>query len=142
MFADSDIDPGAIRAYLETYYRVQSDRHFILSIGHMSSELLAVHKRSRVNCSAFLTACNPFSHAFGDAENHDRQRSLAKELEFRGLGFLPGIGEHPSNGWPGEDSFLVLGLNLEAAKALGKRFEQNALVWSGVDAIPRLVLLR
>jgi hypothetical protein len=35
-----------------------------------------------------------------------------------------------------------LGLSLEAAKALGKKYDQNAVVWCGPDAIPELVLLR
>jgi hypothetical protein len=35
----------------------------------------------------------------------------------------------------------VLGLALEAAKSLGRRHEQNAVVWSGPDAVPQLVML-
>ena len=41
-----------------------------------------------------------------------------------------------------EESFLVYGLTLEAAKALGTRLEQNAFIWSGEDAVPQLILLR
>ena len=26
--------------------------------------------------------------------------------------------------------------------ALGRQFEQNAIVWSGLDAVPKLILLR
>ncbi len=52
------------------------------------------------------------------------------------------IGQHPSNSWAGEESFLVFGVSLEAAKALGRRFEQNAIVWSAADAVPQLILLR
>jgi hypothetical protein len=37
---------------------------------------------------------------------------------------------------------LVFGLTLEAAKAMGRTLEQNAIVWSAADAIPRLILLR
>ena len=37
---------------------------------------------------------------------------------------------------------LALGLALEHAKAIARRFEQNAIVWAAADAIPRLVLLR
>ncbi len=35
-----------------------------------------------------------------------------------------------------------LGLPLEEARALGNEFEQNAIVWSGPDAVPKLILLR
>jgi hypothetical protein len=138
----SAIDPPTLQAYLETDYRVHGEPDFTLRVGRASAELLAAHKRRRTDCSAFLTACNPFSQPLDAAANAARQASLAKELSSRSLAFLPGVGQHPSNGWPGEDSFLVFGLTLEAAKALGTRLEQNGLVWSGADAVPQLILLR
>jgi hypothetical protein len=111
-------------------------------VGQASAELLAAHKRRKTHCSAFLTACNPLSRTFDAASNAERQAALAQELNNRGLAFESGIGQHPSNGWPGEESFLVYGLELEAAKALGMRIEQNAFVWCGADAVPQLILLR
>lgn len=42
---------------------------------------------------------------------------------------------------PAEQSVLVLGLSLEADKTLGRRFERNAVVWTGRDGVPELVLL-
>jgi hypothetical protein len=55
---------------------------------------------------------------------------------------IKGAGSDPSGGWPPEESFLVLGLGLEAARTLGREFHQNALLWTDHDAIPRLILLR
>ena len=138
----SAIDPPTLQAYLETDYRVHGEPGFTLRVGRASAELLAAHKRRRTDCSAFLTACNPFSQPLDAAANAARQAALAKELSGRSLAFLPGVGQHPSNGWQGEDCFLVFGLTLEAAKALGMRLEQNGLVWSGADAVPQLILLR
>jgi len=63
-------------------------------------------------------------------------------LRRQGMVLTDGTGRHPSNGWAGEASYLALGLSQEAAEAIGVRFEQNAIVWSGSDAVPRLVLLR
>ncbi|WP_382225006.1 DUF3293 domain-containing protein [Hydrogenophaga atypica] len=95
-----------------------------------------------VDCAAFLTGCNPFSRKLTEIENQERQKSLAEELTRRSLIFLEGIGQHPSNNWPGEESFLVLGLEHQAAKTLGQRFEQNAIVCCGADGVPQLALLR
>jgi len=131
-----------IQAYRETEYRVLGGQPFTLRVGLVSADLLAAHKRHRVDCSAFLTACNPFSRRPGDSANANRQAALASELARRGLAFAAGIGKHPSNDWPGEDSFLVFGLNLEAARALGARFEQNGFIWSSADGVPQLILLR
>lgn len=142
MYSTSVLDPRLIQAFLETEFRVHGKSVFTLCVGHHSTELLAAHKSQKVGCSAFLTACNPFSEAFDKAANAERQKTLAQELTRRGLVFLPGVGQHPSNAWPGEDSFLVFGLNLEAAKVLCTRFEQNGFVWSDADAVPRLVLMR
>jgi hypothetical protein len=54
---------------------------------------------------------------------------------------LPGIGQHPNNGWPGEESLLVLGLQLEAAKALAHKHEQLAFVWTPRNGVSELVTM-
>ncbi len=138
----SVIDPATVAAYAQTEYRVAGAPGFVLRVGQASAELLAAHRAHGVDCSAFLTACNPFSSQLGDEANAARQRSLAADLRARSLAFVPGVGQHPANGWPAEESFLVFGLSLEAAKALGRRHAQNAIVWSDARATPQLVLLR
>ena len=142
LFSTSVIHPELIQAYTETEFRVLEGMPLSIWVGKLNSDLLAVHKQYRVECSAFLTACNPFSQELSDEANSVRQIALAKELTARSLEFLPGIGQHPSSQWPGEPSYLVLGLTLEAAKALGARLEQNAIVWTGVDGVSQLILLR
>jgi len=142
LFSDSVIDSATIQAYLETEYRVKGDQAFTLKIGQASAELLTLHKRHRVDCSAYLTACNPGSQLVDEATNQTWQQALEKELTHRSLPFISGIAQHPFNDWPGEQSFLVFGLNLEAAKALGVRMEQNAIVWNDTDGIPQLILLK
>jgi len=138
----SPIDPATLQAYRETAYRVLAPPPFALRIGQPSAELLARHRRRGVACSAFITACNPHSWPVSEEANAQRQAELAQELTRRGLAFEPGIGQHPSNDWPGEPSWLVHGLALEAARRLGGRWEQNAVVWSGADGMPQLILLR
>jgi hypothetical protein len=142
LFSDSVIDPATIQAYLETHYRLHGETPFVLQIGQASLDLLSLYARHKVDCAAFLTACNPFSRAVSESENRERQTSLGAELTRRSLTFVVGMGQHPSNNWPAEESFLVLGLDLEAAKTLGERFEQNAIVWCGTNAVPQLIVLR
>jgi hypothetical protein len=131
-----------IRAYLETDYVVRGEPSVILRIGKVSSELAAIHRLHCVDCSAFLTAFNPFSQPLDEQENDRRHELLMQELKRRSLPGLEGHGSHPDNGWPPEPSVLVPGLSLEASKSLGARFEQNAIVWSGANAVPQLILLR
>ncbi|MFL9855102.1 DUF3293 domain-containing protein [Paraburkholderia madseniana] len=142
MFSDSDILHETIQAYLETDYRACGDTPTTLKVGETNPTLATLHEAHDAECSAFITACNPFSQSSSDDFNAARQQALADELKDLGFTFIDGIGQHPSNNWPGETSFLVLGLPIETAKALGTRYGQNAIVWSGADATPQLVLLR
>lgn len=142
LFSESIIDAATLQAYRDTEYRVHANEPFTLSIGEACPALAAAHKNCRSDCSAFITAFNPFSQALDDAIHAKRHADLGRELKQRSLSYLEGLGKHPSNQWPGEVSCLIFGLGLEAAKTLGSRFDQNAIVWSGADATPQLILLR
>lgn len=141
-FPDSSIDAGLVQAYRETHYRVHGAEPFTLRVDEPSAALASAHKRFRTDCSAFITACNPLSENVGATSNAQRHADLRRELARRSLAYVEGIGQHPSNQWPGEASYLVFGLKLEAAKTLGRALRQNAIVWSDADAVPRLILLR
>lgn len=141
------IQPDTLQAYRATHYEVHADdalgsAAFSLKIDAVCEELMKVYAHHEVDCSAYLTACNPYSDRGDENRNPARQAALHAEIEKRGLRCFPGLGKHPTGPWPGEDSFLVLGLSLEDAKALGRQFEQNAIVWCGADAVPKLILLR
>jgi len=137
-----DVNPLLIQAYLETDYCILGDNPFTFKVGIACPALAALHQVYQVTCSAFVTACNPFSQRLSDAENARRQAGLAQILQQRGIVFLDGIGQHPSNDWPGEPSYLVPGIDLEAAKDLGNQLKQNAIIWNDIDAVPQLILLR
>jgi hypothetical protein len=141
LFSDSTLPPGLIQAYRETHYKVPG-LELTLVIDQPNPALELAHRRHRADCSAFITACNPYSAELTAAENELRQGNLATELRSRSLSFADGVGQPPSNGWAGEPSFLVFGLTLEAAKTLCERLEQNGFVWSGADAVPKLILLK
>jgi len=90
-----------------------------------------------VDCSAFITAWYPLSQQLTAQKNEEPHQALIAEIKVRSLSFLPGVGQHPSNNWPYEQSVLVLGLLLEGSKTLGRRFEEHALFWAGKDVIPQ-----
>ena len=146
MFQDTALSPELIQAFLETYYRVHQNGPdappLALRVGEASPDLIALHRTHGVDCSAFLTAFNPFAKKVYDASNLQRQEALKQEVSRHRLVFLPGEGQHPTNGWPAEPSVLVLGLSLEAAKVMGRQYEQAAIVWIGPQAVPELVLLQ
>jgi hypothetical protein len=139
---ESIIDPGTVQAFRETEYAVHGDEPFTLRVGTGCPALAALQQRHRVDCSAYITACNPYSQRLDDRANAERHAALGRALGERGLCSIEGIGKHPSNRWPGEASYLIFGLGLQAARELGTRLEQNAILWTGADAVPQLILLR
>ena len=138
--ADAAIDAALLRAYRETEYRVLAPFAAVLRIGEECAALAVVHRRYQTTCSAFITACNPRGRMADGATNAQRQEALLEEIVRRGLAGIPGVGQHPTGDWPGESSYLVPGLGREAARDLGRQFEQNAIVWAGAQAVPELVL--
>jgi hypothetical protein len=76
------------------------------------------------------------------SENKLAQKALVRELEIRKVPHFLGHGADPLGKWPAEESRLVLGIELDEAAALGRRFGQNGFVWAANDALPMLVLLR
>lgn len=141
MTTTSKIDPATIQAYRGTHFCVESDPPITLLVGQRNEALPTLHQVAGAASSAFLTAWNPYSRKCNDETNANLQKALADELRVRSLHFVPGVGRHPSSEWA-EPSFRVLGISLEAAKELGNRHGQNAIVWCGAEAVPQLVLLR
>jgi len=136
------IAANTLAAYRRTHYCVDDSPSFVLHIDEPSPALQALHRRHGCSCSAFVTAFNPFGQLLDAQGNAQRQIALLEQLHAQGHILIAGCGRDPDGLWPPEPSLLVLALELDAARQLGRRHEQNAVVWSGADAVPRLILLR
>lgn len=148
-----EISAELVAAYRSTEYHVRTAAGFgtspvcpfILRIDRYSAPLSQLFSASGHRCAAFITACNPFSLRRSPEANHAACARLRDAL-IRHMPhpeeIIEGEGSDPSGVWPGEKSFLALGLDLETSRELGRKFEQNAIVWAGPDAIPGLILLR
>ena len=142
MTEQTTLSTDLISAYEVTNFHVKAQPAFILNIGKVSEELKVLFKQNNVFSAAFITAWNPYSKSLSENENNSRNELLKTELITRSLKFLDGFGQDPAGQWAGEDSFLILGIGLEASKKIGNQFEQNAIVWADEDAVPKLILLR
>lgn len=127
------------RAFEETHFIVHHEPPFTLRIGQLCPELDRLLQASGHDCAAFVTAWNPMCQTLGVTENRQRQQSLKNELDIQDLITLPGIGQHPSNGWPGEESVLVLGLQFETMRALAKTYGQLAFIWVDIQQPAELI---
>jgi len=136
------LSAATVRAYRQTHYRVLAPQRFTLHIDRHSEPLQALHAAYDVGSSAFISASNPYSQSWSLARNIARHQALTASLAGHGHTYVQGYGRHPAGTWPAERSVLVLGVTLSKAQALGAALQQNAIVWSGVDATPQLILLR
>ena len=132
------IPPELKKAFDETYYVVHRQPPFTLRIGQHSPDLDALLKSMACEGAAFITAWNPMCQPLSDEENQQRQLALTEELKALGLEVFPGTGQHPDNGWPGEASLLVMGLKLQAARQLSRKYGQMAFVWQALHGPARL----
>jgi hypothetical protein len=139
----SKLSSEIIEAYRSARYKVTgTETPFVLHVDEPSAELASLLKNSKSQGAAFITVDNPQSQIVPNEQNLQARRSFLKEMEGSGLRFYLGVGEDPAGQWPGEQSFLVLGLSLEMAKKLGNQYGQNAILWAGHDGKPELILLR
>ena len=138
----SSLPLSLIEAYNTTNYSVLEAKMFVLNIGKKSDGLEDLYRRWGVNSSAFITAFNPFSKALTLEENILRNEALKNELDDIARAVVNGYGQDPEGHWEKEDSFLALGMTKEEALWLGKKYEQNAILWCDADFTPQLILLR
>lgn len=136
-----ELSDSLLKAYRETHYHVYAEPPFYMVPGSPSPELFELHRENNIESSAFLTAWNPFSEQASDIENTERNKALHQMISESGLDCIPGLGEHPAGRWQGEESILVLGIDYDTACAIGRRFNQDALLFAGIEAIAELVVL-
>jgi hypothetical protein len=138
----TNVTPALIAAYNATRYRVFADETFDLRIGQKSNQLSSLYQKHDCLSALLITAWNPYSAVTSEGDNRAAQDRLESKLLAGSVPFITAIGQDAKLKWPGEESVLALGLSLDAAKNLGIKFRQNAIVWSDQDAIPKLIMLR
>jgi hypothetical protein len=138
-FSAPGLPADLLRAYRRARYRVLAQpRAFVLKVGRASPPLLALLRARGAECALGITAHNPAGRRPSAAANAAAQSSLRRDLESLGLALLEGVGEDPGGRWPDEPFFLVLGLDRHAGLALARDYGQNAVLFAGADAVPRL----
>ena len=133
------VDASLWAAYRATDYRVLTTPPLVLAVDRPSPGLACLLKTFEVPEAVFITAWNPHSRRCGDEINGNAQKDLEAELHRMACRVLPAEGRARQGNWPAEPSFLAVGIDQMTAIALGREFGQNAIVWAGSDACPRLI---
>jgi Protein of unknown function (DUF3293) len=132
-----------IEAYKKTNYIIFNDQNkFAIHIDRYSAPLHALLSDTRNSCAAVITAYNPLGIAQDQLTNQAANKRLFEHANSLGIRIYEGVGVDPEGLWPPEPSFVLLGIDLNGSKLIGKQFQQDAIIFSSDDAVPKLILLR
>ena len=87
---------------------------------------------------ALITAANPYSQPLSERENQRRYQRLSKHLKGLQLPLIPAVGKDQTGVWTPELSWLILGITRPKAIAIGRKFEQNAIVYGELNQAAEL----
>ena len=134
------LDEQLVQAYMNAEYRVLKPQ-ITIKIGQINAQLNELLMDNNAFYYAFITAENPFSNSFSDAENKDLMVQLKNDLQNLNLIYLDGIGIDPNGNWPGENSYLILDLHPSKATELGRKYQQNGIVIGALGEEAKLKLI-
>ena len=127
-----------LEAYKNTKYIVLKPT-LTIEIGKLNQDLDKLLLKHNSNEWAFITAYNPYSRVLTEEENkvlHNKLKELTeKYVTFEGHG----VGQDPT--WEPELSLFIIGISKDDASEIGKKFEQNAIVYGVVNNPPELLIL-
>ena len=132
------MSPQLVAAYEKALYAVFANPELVLRVGEAHPGLDALLEAHGAASAAFITAANPRGEQRSSAANQAAMDSLRASLAWP---CLPGAGRDPQGRWPPEPSLLVVGIARAEAEALGRRLEQNAIVFVEKGRGIELVLL-
>ncbi len=135
------LDPQLRAAYERALYVVYGSPEVEFRIGETSDLLDAMMQISRVATAAFVSSAN--RRGAPTPENERRLADFLLRSQLCGLSYriYHGDGRDPQGVWNAEPSVLIIGIPRAEAEALGRRLEQNAIVFIEKGKAPELVVL-
>lgn len=127
-----------IEEYKNTKYKV-FEPSITIEIGKFNQDLDTLLLKHNKGEWAFITAYNPYSRVLTDIENKIRHNEL-KELTTNYV-TLEGYGVGEDSTWEPELSLFIIGISKDGASKIGKKFEQNAIVYGEFNNSPELIIL-
>jgi hypothetical protein len=116
-------------AYRQTSFLAETPTGTVcIRIGHVEAALEDLLEREGAKCWAYVTAWNPGSTSLSDEENRVRESELENEVRQAGYAFCTGQGVGADGSWKPEPSLLILGVQENEAKELGRKYGQLAIV--------------
>ena len=129
-------------AYLNTSYWIEETiKPFKIRVGKSNPQLETLLAEYKAATWAYISAFNPRSIPITYEENERRHDELHCVAQGFGYPTLSGHGVGDDGVWPPEKSLLIIGIGRDDALALGRRFEQSAIVFGERGGIPDLIMI-
>lgn len=128
-----------IKAYKETSFNV-FEPMITIKVDEKNTKLDELLKSYNLHEWAYITAWNPYSEVTSLEINEQRNQELRADLSKYNIFEGEGVGTDPQ--WIPEKSFLVLGIDKEAAELFGRKYKQNAIVIGKINETPKLVFIK
>jgi len=135
------LDHALRTAYERAVYVVHCSPPVEFRIGERSGLLEAMMAMNRVACAAFVSSANTRGVATPENEHRLADYLLRSQLDGLAYHVFQGEGRDPEGVWTAEPSVLIMGIPRAEAEALGRRLEQNAIVFIEKGRAPELVVL-
>jgi len=135
------VTPELIAAYGKALYVVLGKPELVLRIGEPNSDLDELLEAEGATTAAYITAANPRGEAMSAWKNEIANAALVQSQTEAGYRCFEGEGRDPQERWTPERSVLVVGISRAQAEAVGRAFEQNAIVFVEKGRAPELVLI-
>ena len=139
------LDPALRAAYQRAIYAIFASPGVEFRIGQPSDILDAMMTMNRVRCAAFVSSANVRGVSTPENERRLADFLLSSQLDdLKPSGkyrIFRGEGRDPDGKWTAEPSVLIMGIPRDEAESLGRRLEQNAIVWIEKGQPPELVVL-
>ena len=128
-------DEQLAAAYAAADYRVNA---FTLHIGRPHPAFDAWLLQQGRTRYTLLTAFYPKSKVLTAEENRVRHETLVQLLRFRQYAYVDAVSTDPGGHWPDEEGVCLFDLPEGEARALGRIYEQHALVEGSTGGTPLL----
>jgi hypothetical protein len=133
--------PDLRRAYESAVYAIFASPGVEFRIGKTSDVLDAMMAVNHVRSAAFVSSST--ARGAASPENERRLADFLLRAQTAGMAYriYQGEGRDPEGKWRAEPSVLIMGIPRGEAEALGRKLEQNAIVWIEKGKAPELVVL-
>jgi len=133
--------PEQYEAYRKTDYVVFGSPGLILRVDEENPELDTFLVREGKQSAAFISGWNPYSEPKSQEENELAHRALMDDLRQCGYNVIEGEGRGRVGDWPAEQSVLAIGIDRAVSEEVGRRFQQNAIVFHELGKPTELLAL-